>query len=416
MKEERVSLTQLLNAREERSKRQQQIVRKYSLPLICFTMNIAGNIKTSPLIKLAFDAGLDKLEKNFNEIVHSEKYYYATGPEAYYVLDLSATRIKDRCCEIENNTPIGRLYDLDVLDVTGKKLSRDKARECIVCDGPVAVCARSRAHGLETICEKMKAILMAFAAGYLADTAVHALTLEARLTPKPGLVDMNNSGSHSDMDLELFYRSAKSLRTYFETAVKLGIKSENCMEELQSAGLQAENLMFAITSGVNTHKGAIYGMGLLLAALGSCLSRQDNLFLRASLLAKSGIPAKNTNGAAVVARYGARGARQEAESGFPSVKKALNTLNEKDGDALSTLMEIILECDDTNLLHRGGDEGLVFARRWAKKVLHAAPESRHELLLRMDAEFIKRNLSPGGSADILAQALFLKSVEKIFRF
>ncbi|MGI6668987.1 MAG: citrate lyase holo-[acyl-carrier protein] synthase [Acetivibrionales bacterium] len=288
MKEIKITLNQMLDAREARSIRQKNLLDQYRLPLLCFTMNIAGEVKTSPLIKLAFEAGLEQVEACFKKAVYSEKHYCVTGPEAYVLLDFPAPYIKERCCGIEDATPVGRLYDLDVFDASGNKLSRGSPRTCIVCGRPAFACSRSREHGLDEICRKTNEILTNFAAEYLADTAVKALKEEACLTPKPGLVDMNNSGAHSDMDLELLCKSADSLRSYFVKAVKLGAGFENCMAELQSAGLEAENCMFTVTGGVNTHKGAIYGLGLLLAALGSCLSRQDNLFLRASALAKAG--------------------------------------------------------------------------------------------------------------------------------
>ena len=168
--------------------------------------------------------------------------------------------------------------------------------------------------------------------------------------------------------------------------------------------------MLAATGGVNTHRGALYGLGLLLAALGSCLAREDGLFPRAAALARAGTPAENTHGAAVAAKTGARGARGEAEAGFPGVRRALRSLDENGGDLCGTLLELLLTCEDTNLLYRGGEEGLLFARRWARRALAAPPAEREALLLRMDRAFIARNLSPGGCADILAQALFLRRV------
>ncbi|MBP3388415.1 MAG: citrate lyase holo-[acyl-carrier protein] synthase, partial [Clostridia bacterium] len=262
-----VTLEEILCARDTRAASQRRLLNVHHLPLVSFTMNIAGPVKCSPLIALAFDAGLEALYGALGRPVTAEIIRPATGCEALLVYDRPASALKAACLALETTAPIGRLYDLDVLDTDGSKLSRSEPRTCLVCGGPVAVCSRSRAHGLEAIMGRTNAILMDFAAGYLAGLAAEALTAEVRMTPKPGLVDEHNNGAHSDMDLSLFLRSIDALTPWFRQITALSLCGADAAA-LQTAGREAEAAMFRATGGVNTHKGALYSFSVLLAALG----------------------------------------------------------------------------------------------------------------------------------------------------
>ena len=254
-------------------------------------MNIAGPIKRSALGDFLFQQTLWELwERVGGDIVHEERLDAATGLEAILVCGLPAEEVKALAVELETARPAGRLLDLDVIGIDGEKLSRGTPRTCLVCGGPAGPCARSRAHGLAAIGEATESLLRDFAAVRLGELAAAALIAEVELTPKPGLVDLRNSGAHRDMDLPLFRRSARSLEPYFRQAVSLGMERMDCMPSLQAAGLAAEKTMFAATAGVNTHKGAVYGFGLLLAAMGSRLVRGGDVFETAADLARRASP------------------------------------------------------------------------------------------------------------------------------
>jgi holo-ACP synthase/triphosphoribosyl-dephospho-CoA synthase len=407
-----VTLQQILDAREYRSGVQQRLLTSFHRPVMSFTMNIAGEIKHSPLIELAFDSGIQSIFGFLGTPLHVEILRRPTGCEAFFVFDMTAEEIKQACVKIESEAPVGRLFDMDVIDTDGRKLSRRSPRTCIVCGGPVAPCSRSRAHGLETIKACTDQILLEFAAQHFAVLAVDSLKEEVRFTPKPGLVDLRNQGAHSDMDAALFLRSADSLQSCFEEFFLLGAGEKDCMPKLQKAGLAAEARMLQATSGVNTHKGSIYAFGLVLASLGNYYVCGDDIFLHASRLAKSAaVSDQKTHGRDVFQKYGIRGAREEAEAGFPSAKMAYMFLKQSAGDILSALLHLIAECPDTNLLYRGGLKGLRYAQGWAKLVLDFPAFLRPWLAGHMDQAFIRKNLSPGGCADMLALALFLRKIE-----
>lgn len=411
----------MLDARERRAHEQAALLRgaDASRCLVSLSLNIAGDVKRTPKTRLLFDRGL----RLFDALGFSERDRRVTdavtGTEALILLDAPADAVKAATERIEESFPAARLYDFDVLDHTGEKLSRTEPRRCLVCGGPVSVCARSRAHGLDAVKAATDALLDGFCADTLGLTAHFALERELRTTPKPGLVDENNNGAHADMDVPLFLKSAASLVPYFQTAVMLGLKDAG-MEPLREAGLAAERAMFSATRGVNTHKGMIYSMGLLLYGMGKSLDSGGDAIRHAAALAATDAEARlahakayrDTNGGAVYAKTGACGAVGEAAGGFPHAVFCADRLTFyrdagiENAGALA-LCDTMAVLEDTNLLHRGGPEGLARVQSEAKRIAALPAQKRLEALRALDAELIQSNLSPGGSADMLALAYLL---------
>lgn len=399
-----ITLEQVLLARDRRVLRQRALAARYGGTLLSFTMNIAGPVKDAPLVRLAFQAGLAALDRDLGKQVHRELIQAPTGPEALLVYDRPAPWVKEHCLLLEERDPVGRLYDLDVLSPEGEKLSRPQSRRCLICGGPVTVCSRSRAHGLATIRARTRDILADFAAGHLSALARQALEDEVDLTPKPGLVDRRNTGAHDDMDLPLFRRSAAALEPYFCRFVSLGMAGAS-PAELQALGREAEHAMLAATGGVNTHKGALYSFALLLSALGRCLAEGGDPFDTAAAIAAALPPAENTHGSTVRAQCG--GVRQEALSGFPTARHMRGIL--ESAGPLSALVWAMSRLDDSTLVYRGGPQGLAYVRRRAAELLRLPEETLPLALESLDDDLMARRLSPGGSADLLALALFIRA-------
>ncbi len=264
-------------------------------------------------------------------------------------------------------------------------------------------------------------------AAEVARLARRALEEEVLLTPKPGLVDRANSGAHRDMDCETFLRSAAALEPCFARLAQIGMElaalpAGETLSHLRPIGLEGERAMYAATGGVNTHKGALFSMGLLCASAGRLLARGQGLaaqsVCRAAAETASGISreltGRDTHGLLACAAYGGRGVRGEAEDGFPSVlevalpayRNARQTRSHEEA-ALCALLALMAEVDDTTVLHRGGRKGLEWLQREAKDLLaDVSPDG----LRALDERCISRNLSPGGSADLLAVMLFLLSL------
>lgn len=427
----KASLEEILRCREQRAARQRELIECYGMPVACFTMNIPGEVKHTLLIEFAFREGLKRFEALMPAPAAREVSCVHTGCEALLAYDLDAAHIKKAALAIEQADAVGRLYDIDVIDVAGEKLSRTIGRECLICGGPAAVCARSRAHGLDALLAQTNALLQDFAARTLASLAHEALLIEVDATPKPGLVDCRNCGAHRDMDRLSFHQSAVALRPHFESMVREALgydgSPESLMQALRKEGLAAERAMLAITNGANTHKGAIFSMGLALAGAGIYLTTGENALAAAARLAQVELPgaleraleAPITNGERVFAKTGALGARGQAAEGFPAARFAKAALEgflaqgySVQDAAVLTLPVIMEELIDTNLLHRGAEEGLRFAQKSAARVNALPEEERFAALCTLDEAFIARNLSPGGCADVLSLALLLHALEE----
>jgi triphosphoribosyl-dephospho-CoA synthase len=269
------------------------------------------------------------------------------------------------------------------------------------------------------------------AARHLARLARQALIAEAELTPKPGLVDRRGCGAHTDLSLEIMRRSAVAIEPYFvqmALASRGGQPSQSIRERLALIGRQAERAMLDATGGSNSHKGAIWALGLLVSAL----AMHDKDDVTASTVADTAkaiasfedraIPRLVSHGDMVARRYGVVGARGEALSGFPHVVDVgLPALRRKRRSAaseqvarLDTLLSIMASLDDTCLLYRGGVVALAAAKKGAAAVAAVGGTGTRlgrEELYRLDRRLMDLHVSPGGSADLLAATLLLDAVE-----
>lgn len=436
------TLQEILEAREQRALRQQALLAQYQKPLICFTMNIPGPEKQNRDIAIGFAVGNWLLQDQLRRypVLHKEIDQGITGSNAFYVVDSPARQLKQLAVEIEDTEPIGRLFDMDVIDTNGNKLSREdlgfERRKCLLCDNDAAVCARSRAHGLDQLQDRTGFLLYLAArqwmTEYIGVRAILALNQEYTTTPKPGLVDRNNRGAHKDMGMSHFFTSANALRPYFSRFAEAGWLTrddapEETFQHIRAIGLEAEQAMYKATHGINTHKGAIFSIGLLCAAAGR-LSPADwqpeNLLsqcaaMTAGLTAQdfAGITTENakTAGERIYAVYGITGVRGQAETGFPAVARVgLPILQQGLSKGLSfndagciTLLHLIAATDDTNLIHRSDRQTQLGIKERLSAMLQKEPFPSMESILELDKEFIERNLSPGGSADLLALTYFL---------
>ena len=260
--------------------------------------------------------------------------------------------------------------------------------------------------------------------------AVQALIAEAELTPKPALVDRRSNGAHDDLSLELLVRSAQALGPTFDAvivAARSAAIDPALRQRLGAIGRDGERAMLEATGGVNTHRGAIWSLGLLVAAHTSTGSRDPRAIARvaaqiASLPDPSG-NAQDSHGAQACELFGVRGARGEAQAGFPhAVDCALPALRaarargaRESVARVDALLAIMTSLDDTCLLHRGGRAALYAAQSGAAAVLAAGgvgEAAGTDAFAALEASLLAQRASPGGAADLLASALFLDSIER----
>lgn len=436
-----VTLQEILDARERRASRQKELLSQHQKPLLCFTMNIPGPVKLDRDVVIGFFVGCRLLRESLaGHLLFAEEHRRSTGCEAFYVADLPARELKQLALDIEEADPVGRLFDMDVLDTDGKKISREDMdsprRRCLLCEKESAECASRRAHNLTELTDRTKFLLYLAArqhmAEYVAVRAYLALTQEVSATPKPGLVDRNNRGAHKDMGIRHFFASANALRPFFCRFTETGYLTRDLTPgetflQIRDIGKEAETAMLAATRGVNTHKGAIFSLGLLCAAagrLGPDRWQPDNLLgeaaaMTAGLVAAdlAGITPESakTTGEKLYLQHGITGIRGQAEAGFPTVRKTglpvLRQALEKGlsfNDALCvTLLHLLTVTEDTNFIHRSDLQTLRATQKEISALLREHPFPAPETITELDKAFTEKNLSPGGTADLLAVTCFL---------
>jgi triphosphoribosyl-dephospho-CoA synthase len=285
-------------------------------------------------------------------------------------------------------------------------------------------------------------------AHYAASMAQRAILYEVSTTPKPGLVDRDNSGAHKDMDFFTFMASSSALyKGLFECTLEGMLFEEEdstkLLERIRKPGIECEKAMLNATNGVNTHKGIIFSMGILCAVVGKLFIENgrerfdvEEICHEVRRVAQGltekdfkGIEKKTilTHGERLYKEYGFSGVRGEVESGFSTVQKnAVQVLRAWKVDKGLSMNDLFLEIllslmshnEDTNIITRGGTTGLDYVKKLSREfVLEGGIKQPNamEKLQYMNKDFIKRNISPGGSADLLAVTIFLGMMEDILK-
>ena len=292
--------------------------------------------------------------------------------------------------------------------------------------------------------EELKKIPASYSSSLIGTLALEAMLVEVSVTPKPGLVDRNNSGAHRDMSFFTFLKSAAALRDSFEEFARAGENfcGDNVRELfpiIRKIGIEVEKKMFAATNGINTHKGEIFSLGLLSAAAALTIKTHSSLLTPhfiANMAAKicagicekdfAGVHEKDkkflTKGERVFIEHGITGIRGEAESGYPIVINiALPALKKylsqgfNINDALAfTLIHIMAEANDTNIISRKDFKTAEQVRKRAVDLIFENKLSLEEIY-KFDSDLISEYISPGGAGDLLAVTYFLFSLEKSLR-
>lgn len=454
-----VSMTEILDAREKRVQIQQEMLQKAPSCLLSFTLNIPGPIKVFPYTKWAYEVGISIILEGISLLngttLEQREVKKDTGWEAFFSLNLHPKDIKAYLLEQEDQHPLGRLFDFDVLRIDGSKLSRQELgfseRTCLLCGNPAFLCGRSRAHSARELLAKEIEMMEDFFTSRLSNHICllmqKALFYEVNTSLKPGLVDRLHNGSHKDMNLSTFVNSAYSLTDYFCKCAMEGLfcsySKENLpllFQKLRSIGKQAEKSMLFATKGVNTHKGIIFSGGILCGAVGYYISTNgknfsSEIFLSSlSEICRCMLPellndylavtpdTAKTNGERLYLEYKITGIRGEAKEGFPhlfNIGLPLFQAVLKSGFSLwqaglITLLHYIAYTEDTNLITRSDYHLACEIQKKLREFLaYAAYEEQLSILPKLDAFFVSKNISPGGSADMLALTYFLYFIQNI---
>lgn len=454
-----VSMAKILDARENRVQIQQEMLQKSPSCLLSFTLNIPGSVKVFPYTKWTYEVGISIISKGISllngVIIEQKEVKKDTGWEAFFALNLHPEDMKSYLLEQEEQHPLGRLFDFDILRADGSKLSRQELgfleRTCLLCGNPAFLCGRSRTHSAQELLAKEIEIMENFfvfrLSNHIGLLMQKALFYEVNTSLKPGLVDRLHNGSHKDMRLSTFINSAYSLTDYFCQCVKEGLSCDCSKKELpllfqklRDIGKQAEKNMLFATQGINTHKGIVFSGGILCAAIGYYISTNskdissENFLLSLPEICRCMLPellsdyltltpdTAKTNGEKLYLKYKITGIRGESKEGFPllfNVGFPLFQAVLKKGFSLwqaglITLLHYIACTEDTNLIIRSDYQLACKIQKDLQQFLaHATYEEQLSILPKLDAFFVSRNISPGGSADMLALTYFLYFIQNI---
>ncbi len=444
-----VELMEMLDGREHRAAMQKKFLAKEPASLVCLTLNIAGPIKVFLLSEEVFGVACQKIESALDQaqiaIQKKEVDQASYGYEAYWATTGDPQKVKAALIPLEEEGEIGRLFDIDVLRKDGSKVSREDMgapmRTCILCGQIAAVCARNRTHSVPKLQEETVRRMLSFLrreekhADFVGKMARMALLHEVYTTPKPGLVDRDNTGSHGDMDVPLFERSAEVLQDYFAGCFAVGRKNKDqgageLLSLLRPLGIQAEREMFAATGGVNTHKGMIFSLGILCGACGyqSVEKRDISVPAILTIAGEIALPAllgdfavlaekkELTAGERQFANLGLFGIRGEAASGFSSLQKygipvfgaclASGDFTFEEA-GVQALLSLIAHVTDSNMIARSNKETQEKLQMEVRNLLREGYHPTKEEVQAIDRRFISYNVSPGGCADLLAILYFL---------
>ncbi|MCM1005290.1 MAG: triphosphoribosyl-dephospho-CoA synthase [Prevotella sp.] len=243
----------------------------------------------------------------------------------------------------------------------------------------------------------------------LAHSACLALHTELNLTPKPGLVDQSNCGAHKDMDYNLMSRSIDALRPYFYQLSRASLLNDEVNAAvLQPIGLQAEKAMFEATGNINTHRGALFSLGLCICAATKLIANnslsEDTLITTISKIANTFPTVAGSHGAAVSAKYHIPTALEAAKKGYSKLVRQ----HRHEPDLYRRLLLIMSQLHDSNIYYRGGEEAAGYVREAAGNMLNRKIDQVG--LAEFDRDLTARNLSPGGAADMLALSIFVNNL------
>ena len=433
-----------MEARDQRALLKNEIAER-GLSSLSLSLNVPGFPKSNSTVKAFFRSCLRDLKytlkANCIDIKADEAIEDCDRTGDFFIvpcftLQLSLKEIKQICEDFEEKHPLGRFIDVDMNDRQGNSVSSGKSKLCFFCrEKPAIECRREKTHDfdalrsymfseMEIYCRKQKEELVG---KKISSLALKAILAEISLTPKPGLVDKFSCGSHADMNYQTFLDSTAAIAPFFGELIHEGFiftrdDLTRALPVIRNIGLRMEASMYKATENVNTQKGIIFLLGLSLFACGKLFSQNDYFAIEEFRAIIKSIckdlvskelgdlthPAKS-HGENIFLKYGYSGARGEAESGFSRIfdyglPQLIDSAEFTDEAMIKCLLALAANNDDTNILYRSNPEVLNRFKGFCDKALKNFNEANYSEVI----DFCKNeNISPGGSADLLAVTIFV---------
>lgn len=426
-------MNEVLDAREKRANHIIELMKEYrDKTIVIIKTNVPGGNKNPRNMVFICSYFIETIKSTFDsKILEYKKIHSLDGDYSYFVIDEEGNIVKEKTIMIEESTSLGRLIDIDVFNknlITRSDLNI-KFRTCLICEKPAYECSRSKAHSKQEIANRIQTIIEEFLTDFILNKTISSIYNELDLYPKYGLVSRKNSGCHTDMDASTFIKSIEAIKPFVKEYIVYGIHGLNDPYKLKNIGEKAEKAMFQTTSGINTHKGLIFALGVFLPAITKAIIRNENLnFIIKEISNTSEIiigdyyknlleKENKTHGDIIYLKHKLKGLRGQALNGFriiftmPSYKNipVIYRYHEY-------LIHIMSVLDDTTIIHKTNIETLKEVKSTFKDVLQKGGYSfNKELIKDISDSYIKRNISPGGSADLLVLKIIFEDLNHLIK-
>ncbi|MEG2935075.1 MAG: triphosphoribosyl-dephospho-CoA synthase CitG [Clostridium sp.] len=445
-----------LDAREKRVYHQEELLRSLKgLALATVRVNYPGidksNYITDSIGKIICDE-ISIFHKK--EIIFSEEYKSEEGYIGHFIFSVDYKFIKKSMIDLEENHILGRCVDLDVyyLDKNEKfgfeeikGASRSDLnlppRKCFICQEEARICSRAQSHTIEEIKEFFEVKFNQYEkwnskrqqlSYELSQYALKAMVEEVSTMPSFGLVSPSTKGSHKDMDFYTFMDSSFAIAPFLKEMAAAGYTyhyEKEIFKAIRPIGIRCEEAMFKATKGVNTHKGMIFLLGIVITATakalyeGNSFERIENIIRNMCFEILDDFKEVNnkeilTHGEKLYKEFGFTGIRGEVKAGIPVVFKAVLPdflSSDLKGHELfaHTLLELMARVEDSTIVHRQGIDKLKEIQREVKVILENGgfnSSCGRKMALDFEEKCIEENVSPGGAADLLALIIFLSEI------
>ncbi len=423
----------ILEAREKRATHINELMKEYRYKtIIILKSNVPGAEKNPKRLKFIcnlYDLLIQKELKK--KITIKQNVESLDGNYVYYVVEEEGNIVKEKAILIEEANVLGKLVDIDVyneMSITRSTLECEM-RKCLICDNYSHICVRNQTHTQEELFTKIDEITEDYLVEHILNKTIKCIYYELDLYPKFGLVSSHDSGVHKDMDFQTFINSTFAIKPYLKEYILYGLKDINDPKLLIQIGIRAEKAMFAVTNNVNTQKGLIFILGIFLPVLSKAI--RNNLgqaYIKEEIkkISKQIIgdyylnvsnKANKTHGDLVYLDYNLKGIRGEALNGLEIV---FDIPSYKDRPAgyihLEYLIHIMSLLDDTTIIHRTNLQTLKNIKQTMGELVKIGGYTNNiALVANLTNEYIEKDISPGGSADMLVVKIIYEELKYLLR-
>jgi len=423
----------ILEAREKRAKHIGELMKEFKYKtIVILKSNVPGANKNPNRLKFICNLYDSLIQKEFKQkITTKAKVGSVDGNYVYYVIEEEGNIVKEKTILIEEENILGKLVDIDVyneISITRNELECEM-RKCLICDNYSHVCVRNKTHTQEELFTKIDEITQNYLVNYILNKTIKCIYSELNLYPKFGLVSSHDSGAHNDMDFQLFVNSTFAIKPYIKEYILYGLNDINDPIKLKEIGKRAEEAMFKATNNINTQKGLIFILGIFIPVISKAIRNNlGQVFIKREIIKISetiigdyyldiACKRKKSHGDQIYLDYGLKGIRGEVLKGLEKIFEIPSYRDRPIGYVhLEYLIHLMSLLDDTTIAHRTNIETLKEVQATMGKIVKTGGYTNNIALVNnLSNEYIKNNISPGGSSDMLVVKIIYEEMKFLLR-